>query len=159
MNEPDILDTFAGGGEREPARLRLLAVVAVLGVALGVVIGVAFVRPRDNPESRVAAGDGQIVYVCGRQAVVALLAHRLAGASDVEVLLPLRGDGVLLPVTIGGANVLVGALVGHQYFRASHGDLALVVQVRPPPSTQVSLPARVGNRQLTMPVQRCPDDG
>lgn len=72
-------------------------------------------------------------------------------------MLPLRGDGVLLPVTTGGATVMVGTLVNPQYFQPENGVLALTTTIRRPPRTQQVLPARLGDRELLLPLKLCSD--
>lgn len=96
--------------------------------------------------------DGGVVYVCNGHARAFVFASELPPAR-AEVLLPLRGDDVLLPVLTDGAEVLTGSSEGHQYFVPQEGYLALAQQVGVPDAPFVL--AQVGDRTLTLAVRGC----
>ena len=155
----ETIDVVEVGSDQERSSVVLLVVTAAVAFAIGALGAIAVTHRSPGPEVRAAsetrAPDGGIVYVCGSEAVVAIHAHGLDAAEQIEVMLPLRGDGVLLPVTTGGATVMVGALVDHQYFQPQQGVLALTATIRRPPPTQQMLPARVGDRELLLPLESC----
>lgn len=71
----------------------------------------------------------------------------------MEVLFPLRGDGVLIPVIAEGVQVLAGKASGYQSFRPVDGQLALARDVGVPDGDSVM--ALVGNRSVSVRVERC----
>lgn len=145
-----------------PPRPRLLVPVAAatFGLAVGFGLGALLQNQtslRDSPESTPAnEADGGVVYVCGGQARAFVFSRGLP-SEPTEVLLPLRGDGVLLPVTTDGAEVLTGSADGHQYYRPDDGHLVLTQEIVVPPGSTVA--ARVGGRDMSLAVRDCSDRG
>lgn len=106
-------------------------------------------KPEPDPLKQ---ADGGLVYVCDGHARAFVFASGLPPAR-AEVLLPLRGDDVLLPVLTDGAEVLTGSPDGHQYFVPQEGYLALVQKMGVPDAPFVS--AQVGDQALTLAVRGC----
>lgn len=106
-------------------------------------------QPEPDP---LRQADGGVVYVCDGHARAFVFASGLPPAR-AEVLLPLRGDDVLLPVLTDGAEVLTGSFEGHQYFLPQEGYLALVQKMGVPDAPFVN--AQVGDRFLTLAVRGC----
>jgi hypothetical protein len=106
-------------------------------------------QPEPDPLKQ---ADGGLVYVCDGHARAFVFASGLPPAR-AEVLLPLRGDDVLLPILTDGAEVLTGSPEGHQYFVPQEGYLALVQKMGVPEAPFVS--AQVGDRTLTLAVRGC----
>ncbi len=162
---PDVIGT-----DHEPSRWELLLrrlgprrSVLLAAAAAGVVAagGLAALWSPDVPRAERAAPsqagppqlDGGVVQVCDGRVSAFVAAHRLPRVRT-QVLLPLRGDDILLPVLTEGTEVLSGVASGTQEFvPADDGTLAVVVPlstVRGP-----DIVAVVGGRRLWLEVQTC----
>jgi hypothetical protein len=157
---PDVLGT-----DREEAplgRARLLSAAAA-SLAVGFGLGLlwsgressdeisAVPSPRPAAPAAVQA-DGGLVEVCGGVARAYVFALGLP-PGRTEVHLPLRGDGVLLPLLTADAEVLTGSPEDSQYFLAQDGQL-IVAQVLPVPASD-TIEAVVGEQRLTLAVRGC----
>jgi len=147
-------DTVSHGSDRSiPPRWRSVA-LAASSLAVGIAVGVAVAR---SSADDAYAGDGGVVYVCNGKALALVHASGL-GDREVEVQFPVRGDGVLLPITVEGVEVLAGRAVGHQYYRPVGGQVALARDVGVPEGQRHGpgrRPASLGTcRTLRHPVAR-----
>ena len=137
-----------------------LAGVAV-GLAAGFGLGLLWsdsqapgAPPGDAVSAPVAPplSDGGLVEVCRGTARAYVFALGLP-PGRTEVQLPLRGDGVLLPVLTSDAEVLTGVAEGHQWFLAQDGQLVIAQQLPVPEGPTIE--AVVGEQRLTLAVRGC----
>ena len=152
---PDVLGDEPSARADRPSVVAVAGGSLVLGALLGAVLTASWLGPEaDRTEPSPPAGvpaDG-VVYACGGHAVAVV---HVAGLPPgrTEVHLPLRGDGVLLPVLADGARVFVGEPDGHQTFVPDGGQITMAQQVAVPRGDAPT--ARVGERSVALTVRRC----
>jgi hypothetical protein len=160
VEQPDVIGVDAP--ERRPG-LPIPLVVGAVSLLVGFGLGAVASEDRSPDDVRdvevevpepdpLKQADGGLVYVCDGHARAFLFAQGLP-PGRTEVQLPLRGDGVLLPVLTDGAEVLTGTPDGHQYFVPRDGYLVVVQQMGVPDDALVS--ALVGDRRFTLAVRAC----
>lgn len=164
MEELERRDVIGAGPPERRSGLPILVGASALSLIVGFGFGVL---TADNSPSKAVRdeegeqqpepdplkqADGGLVYVCDGHARAFVFASGLPQERS-EVLLPLRGDDVLLPVLTDEAEVLTGSPEGHQYFVPQEGYLALVQRMGVPNAALVA--AEVGDRTLTLAVRGC----
>lgn len=146
----DLRDYISQGDDMSIAAAKWpVMAIALVSLILGVGVGVTVGR---SAAGEAYPGDGGVVYACNGKALALVHASGLVD-SEMEVQFPLRGDGVLLPITADGVEVLAGRVTGHQYYRPVDGQLALARGVGVPHGD--SLEALVGSRRVSVRVERC----